>query len=676
MSQPLFESLHNSSSPQEFISSIQEIINKNDPSLRVKEIIPIILAKKQLILENNNNKDQQQQMIQSVGELFLWIMPCTPDLPDDEREIEEEICAAAHDFCAIPEVEAFFLEVMLPNAFEEQAIYISARSVCRLTAYEESKQFNSFAAAKQLLEMATRAPTQLALEWTFQAMENATNNAEDSVAQRYVTEKNAKILLRAFQRAQDGECLENASRVLFSISRSNCDFSRICTQEFASAALEKLFATKSTLVVEKLCGFIANAAYSHPECCSFFCTEKATRIFLRISELVNDNGSAHSFSQMIANLARNLQAEPTNFATKEFCAAVVRCFDFATTDRARSGCGNAITCLTQFSAFRPLFSCIPNIVEKIHDAIKKMEDLNKANHLFGAIALLCSDEEPIGLFATIETLRLLVDSRKKVSDVKSFSSIDFALNIIVSNFPKFLAFCAAQCDVTSEYQQRLLKEVTTLKQLVTFLENDSGDFFEHDGNQIVKRRSLLIVFEKLDQFLLSREENNKNNSEENFQKFLSRICRELYSNNDLWWEILNHQFLDSVVFSLLQNAKGMTCLYAAFLIRDRIQVRNPPALSSSLIKVILEKLDEENEKSFFSKNADGDSFFSLGIQLVRHAVSKDPTDLSKTFFMDNSQLVKRVFEKGRFFGDLGIKKEIDSAIGEIEKFSPQTKGMF
>jgi hypothetical protein len=60
MSQPLFGSLQNSSSPQEFISSIQEIIKKNDTSLRVKEIIPIILGKKQLILENDN-KDQQQK---------------------------------------------------------------------------------------------------------------------------------------------------------------------------------------------------------------------------------------------------------------------------------------------------------------------------------------------------------------------------------------------------------------------------------------------------------------------------------------------------------------------------------------------------------------------------------------------------------------------------------------
>ncbi len=95
-----------------------------------------------------------------------------------------------------------------------------------------------------------------------------------------------------------------------------------------------------------------------------------------------------------------------------------------------------------------------------------------------------------------------------------------------------------------------------------------------------------------------------------------------------------------------------------------------------MIKVILDKLDEEDEESCFSKNADGDSFFSIGIQLLWHAVSKDSKDLSKTFFIDNSQLVKRVFEKGRLFGDSEIEKEIDSTIREIDKFSPQTKGMF
>ena len=88
MSHPLLESLQNSSSPQEFISSIQEIIKKNDPSLRVKEIIPIILGKKQLILDNNN-KDQRQQMIQSVGDLFVWLMPNDPDLPEEEKKVED-----------------------------------------------------------------------------------------------------------------------------------------------------------------------------------------------------------------------------------------------------------------------------------------------------------------------------------------------------------------------------------------------------------------------------------------------------------------------------------------------------------------------------------------------------------------------------------------------------------
>jgi hypothetical protein len=643
MSEPLFESLQNSSSPQELISSIQEIIKKNDPSLRVKEIISIILGKKQLILDNND-KDKQQKMIQSVGELFLWLMPYTPDLPDDEREIEQKICAAASAFCAIPEVEAFFLEVMLPNAFEEQAMCVSARSVCRITNPAKEKRFTSFAAAKQLLEMAASAPTQIALQYSFQAMVNITNNAEDSVRRGYVTEENAKLLLSAFEKL---------------------------------SALEKLSTTKSTLVIALLCGYVANIAWTHPEFCSFFCTKEAAKIFLRASELVNDHHSAHHFSYMVGNLWYKLDKEPTNFATKEFCAALVRCFHLVTTDDARGRCGFAFSNLATYESFRPILVSIPNIVEKIHDPIKKMEDLNKARLLFGAIARTCIDEECTRLFATLETLRLLVDSRKKVTDVKALNWIDLAMNSIVTYFPQFLDFCAAQSDVTSECQQRLLKEVTTLEQLVSFLENDSGDFFELEGNLIVKRRSLMIVFEKLDQFLLSREENNNNNNEEVFQKFLFRISQKLYSSvNRLWFEILNHKFLDSVVFSILQKAKAITCRDTAFLIRGRIRRSNPPALSSSLIKVILKKLDEENEESCFSKNAGEDSFFSLGIQLVRHAVSKDFKDLSKTFFIDNAQLVKRVFEKGRGFGDLGIKKEIDLTIGEIEKFSPKTKGKF
>jgi hypothetical protein len=145
---------------------------------------------------------------------------------------------------------------------------------------------------------------------------------------------------------------------------------------------------------------------------------------------------------------------------------------------------------------------------------------------------------------------------------------------------------------------------------------------------------------------------------------------------NVWHQILNHQFLDSVVFSLLQNAKGMTCRDATHVIVRRIRRRNPPALSSSLIEVILEKLDEEDDESCFSKKLNGERFFSLGIQLVRNAVSQDSKDLSKTFFIDNSQLVKRVFGKGRGFGDLEIETAIDLTIDEIEECNPQTTGMF
>jgi hypothetical protein len=106
MSANLFQTLQESSTPRQLISSIKTIIKKNDPSLRVKEIIPIILGKKQLLLANRTL--QQQQMIQSVGALFKWLMPNDPDLPEEEKQGEKEIFTAAQTFCATPEVEALF----------------------------------------------------------------------------------------------------------------------------------------------------------------------------------------------------------------------------------------------------------------------------------------------------------------------------------------------------------------------------------------------------------------------------------------------------------------------------------------------------------------------------------------------------------------------------------------
>jgi hypothetical protein len=670
MSHPLFESLQNSSTPQELISSIQEIIKKNDPALRVKEIIPIILGKKQLILDNNN-KDQQQKMIQSVGELFEWLMPYNWNRPEDE-EIEEEIFKAAHAFCATPKVETFFLEVMLPNAFEEDAIIDTACAVCYLvTLGNKRKLFTSLFTARQLLEMAVRAPTQLALEWLFRAMANITYTAEDSVVQSYLTEKNAKLLLQAFQRAEDGTCLACAAQLLLNISCGTFNFSQILTPAFRSTVLEKLSITKSAQAIAVLYGYIGIVAATRGQCRRFFCTDEATKIRVRALQLINDDDSARVFCATIANLVWALLFSARNRATKELCAAIVKCFDLATTDDSRNSCAMAIAELAcKFKSAHSIFANIPNIAEKFNDAIKNTEDLNKATYLFCAIASICIGKESARPFANLETLQLLVYSRKKVTDEKTLNTIDNAMNNIVCQFPEFLDFCAAQSDAMNEHQLQLLG-VETLEQLTTFLEYDFDALFQEEIEEYVKRRSLVIICEKLDQFILSREEND-DDEEEGFQEFLAQISTEFFfGENELWEEILNHQFFDTFVFSLLQHGTGKTCVEAAAVILQRIQRPNPPALSSSMLKVLLEKMEEEDEETFFEEDENGECFFALGLQLLRHAVSKDSRDFSKTFFDDNLDLINRVFFKGYVFGDSDLREEINEAIEEIRKFDPE-----
>jgi hypothetical protein len=694
MSQPLFQTLRNSSSPREFTSSIKKIIKKNDPALRVKEIIPMILDKKQLILDTRKNKNQQQQqMIQSVGELFQWLMP-------EEEEIEEEIRAAACALCATPEVEAFFLEVMLPSACEDQAIIAAARVVRSLVRFKnERKLFTSPVATKQLLEMAARAPTQRAFELTFGAIHRITHYGDNSVLQNYLTEENAKLFLVCFKRAEDANCLECAAQVLLKLSSCEHCVSRISTEEFASAVLEKISTTKSFRVVAFLCRYIANAANLQPECSSFFFTEEAARILLRVSEFVNDDFSASFCISVVTNLVWRIPLEQLSVAMKEFCATIIiKCLDFAETDSSRGRCAEAIADLaSRCESSRHFFANIPGMGEKIQESIKKMVDLNQGgDHFFAAIVTICGDAECARSFANLEMFQLLVASRKKpANSEKTLNFIDCAMNRIVIFFPEFLNFCTAELDAAREYQQRLLKEVTTLAQLATFLEIDSSGFFQHHGKQLDKRRTLLIVCEKLDRFMMSREENENDNDEEEFQKNLFRICRKFYvvANGQLE-EVLNHQFLDTVVLSILQRgtgkqfidatdlffignySTGSTCGEVANLIRCRIQYpyENPRAfLSSSMLKVILEKMDEGDEETCLAENFMGDFFFSMGIHLLRQAASKDSRDLSKTFFVDNLNLINRVFKKGYLLGNGKLRLQLDQAMDEIRRFDPRMK---
>jgi hypothetical protein len=681
MSQPLFESLQNSSSLREFTFSIREIINKNDPALRVKEIIPIILGKKQLILENS--EDQQQQMIQSVGDLFLWLELKTPS---EEKEIECEIFSAAYEFCATPEVEAFVLEVMIPNAFKVQTIVTTARTVSSLVRFEnEMKLFSSPAATKQLLKMAARAPTQEALAWTFGAIRDITSTLDDSVLQSYLTEGgNAELLLKAFIRAEDGMCIDSVAQVLLNISFCKSCVSQISTPEFRSAVLGKLSTTKSCGVVARLCGFIANVSAACAESARFFCAEEAMKILLRKLGLVDEDKSAKDFFGEIGRLSKraatgNLSAkiafEPLNFALKEFCAAIVRCFDFVTMDEDHMKCVRAISTVSaKCECSRLIFSNVPNLRAKVHDAIKQMEHLW---HNFDKIDRMCQDKESARLFANRETLLLLLDCSKKITNVEADDEVDYdslysiydVLDNIVSHFPEFLDFCTARLDLTSESQLRLLKEVTTLEELATFLENEFDDLFEC-GNQIFRRCSLLDVCEKLDQFILLGDE-NKNNEE--FQKALLRICDKFRADSlEMWEEILNHRCFDDVVLSILQHGTGKTCLRAALLIFERIEYRNPRAcLSSSMLKVILEKMDEGDEETCFAHERYDESFFSWGLRFLRHAVSENSKDLSKTFFVDNLNLINRVLKKGYLLGDVYFREEVFEALDQFRKVIPR-----
>jgi hypothetical protein len=90
-----------------------------------------------------------------------------------------------------------------------------------------------------------------------------------------------------------------------------------------------------------------------------------------------------------------------------------------------------------------------------------------------------------------------------------------------------------------------------------------------------------------------------------------------------------------------------------------------------MIKVILEKMDEEDDKTCFEEDVHWDCFFSIGIQLLRHAVSENFTDLSKSFFGDNLNLINRVFKKGYLLGDGNIQEEIDEALAKFRTFIPR-----
>jgi hypothetical protein len=688
MSHPLFESLQNSSSPREFISSIKKIINKNDPSLRVKEIIPIILGKKQLIIDNRTL--QQQLMIQTVGEMFLWLMPHDPDLPEEEEKIQEELRAAAYEFCATPEVEAFFLEAMLSSAFDEQAIITTARAVCSLARFgNKRKLFTcSFAATEQILKMAARAPTQEALERSFGAMVNITSKTDDdSVRQGYLTEKNFNFLLETFQRLEDGKCLEAVAQVLLNISFCKVGVRQISTPEFRAAVLDKLSVSRWCGVVARLCGYIANVSAACAESARFFKNEKTAKILIHAVQLAaNDMGSFFGHESPLdfffeidrlwtrvaaGNLSAKIALEPLNFAMKEFCAAIFRCFDFATTDGSRGSCAGAISTLARnCDSVCRILANIPSIAEKLHEAIKNTEHPYAACYIFDAIGNICFDKECTRPFANLKTLQLLVDSRKKVTDEEILKLIDRAMRKIIFQFPEFLDFCAAQFDTMSEYHERLMKEVTTLEELATFSRANVVRFFLSEKSPIIKRCSFLIICEKLDQFILSRKEENENNQE--FQKNLLRIGEALgASTNKLWEETLNHRILDTFVFSLLQHGTGKTSRRASLLILWRIRRPNSPALSSAILKVILEKMDEADDKTCFEWDMNGECFFSVGLQLLRHAVSENSKDLSKRFFDHNLNLINRVFKKGYDLGGRDIREAIDEAIGEFRSFIPR-----
>ena len=90
-----------------------------------------------------------------------------------------------------------------------------------------------------------------------------------------------------------------------------------------------------------------------------------------------------------------------------------------------------------------------------------------------------------------------------------------------------------------------------------------------------------------------------------------------------------------------------------------------------MLKVILEKMDEADEETCFDWTTDGECFFSVGTQLLRHAVLENSKDVSKSFLIDNLHLLFRILFKVHRLGVRNIREDIDEAIDEFRKLIPR-----
>lgn len=585
MSLPLLQSLETSLSDQDIITSLGEIVKADQNQYRCEETTKLIASKRRIIESNQKN----DLLVSAIGDFFLWFMPqaATPAL--------EEALKFARQFCNNEPIINLFVDILLPNATSQNAIYCICRSICRIAFLEVNDRFNSNVAVTALLDAMDRATDEQSLQWSICALHNIARHADSSFFRFFMLPRARQTLFSAFKRSPNHDCLEYLTRCIFHITEENPGAEHVFfSEEFGVLLHEKLVSATNPDAIGMVALAIGNFAIINPDF-HLFTGEIMYDALMKATTTM----SSFQVTTAIANVFATSKVPSPIFGTEKFAKALIHVYEIAgDDDEAVRSVSNVVANICgQLPETRQFF----RTEEALRAIVKGLEiSTTISTAIYGASVMgNISCDESVEVFASRPVLRCLIRAYK-LDGVENASrddiqSMNNAVNNVLIQNPANIPFFAAHYPHLSD-TQRQLQNVATAAEFIPLLKRGHA-LFSDDILQYDKYRLLSFLLEKCDTDAIISTDDQKMCNE----AILAFAAMYEDARMHIWAILFDDTWDDTVGLALLSRSTAQASIEVLRIIKSRRELYNGTStdlarcnVSRALVAMILDKLIDED----------------------------------------------------------------------------------
>jgi hypothetical protein len=512
------QQLRDATTCEELLSVCKAVPEANLDIYRSFEFRDALLSQKMLIDKHRDN----DELIKSVGYFFHWAIP--QHLADPRRfEIGRRVLATK-------EVADLFIDVLLPAAQSQEAIYCMARAVCRVGyAHDGAQFFGTKSAIHEITSIVRRATEPRSVQFAVTIINNLTHDDESTELRLiFSAPENVKLLFEALDNSTDPEVTAWISGAL--INTSLCKDQTLLESYRSPDAVRSFLralreAATTADSIDRCVRAMTNSIIGSESARELYQTQETADVLLECFERADDSLAIESLSSFLSHIVKNTSAEVRNrYKTEHAASKILGAFKHASND------------LSNYWLVNFLYVLIYN-----PESFGKFEQANVH-------------------FTTPEAARVLIDAVPRVQrDERHSLQLCYVIAALVCNDGPTLERFLAVPKPLNPLQLELLA-VKNRAQLVEFLEaHEKQDLFEFD-NDIDRHQNFLLLLDKMaDVMMMDDDGSEEEKKKKEVKKQEDLIVTFVQETMDVHFSIFivkRDALVDIMCLTLLSHARG------------------------------------------------------------------------------------------------------------------------